>query len=124
MKGILFAAADSAPYLEFIAALERVCGMKLSQATSGREALNEIAKNTIDLVVSEEKLPDMDAFELVKKMILINPIITAAVISDLPARAFHYKGEGLGILMQIPAHPGRQEAEKLIGKFETIRNFH
>jgi len=43
-------------------------GFEIHSASSGDEALKELATNQIDLIISDIKMPGMDGFELLKKI--------------------------------------------------------
>jgi DNA-binding NtrC family response regulator len=88
---------------------------------SGRKALLAITEKTFDLLVADEDLGDMSGLELVQSVIAKRPVINCAVASTLSPEDFHAESEGLGILMQLPAEPGKQEAYNLL---ECLNKIH
>jgi hypothetical protein len=50
-------------------------------------------------------------------------MINCAAISSLSHKDFHEASEGLGVLMQLPESPGRDDAAKLLEHLKTILNF-
>lgn len=123
MARLLVILSDKNPCTEFISALKKFSHVQFSRVSSGKAAFQQIAENAIDLVITEEKLPDMTGLEFVTKLLQINPIINTAVMSSLPRKIFHEASEGMGVLMQLPPNPAAEEAEALIQKLEAILNF-
>lgn len=81
-----------------------------------------ISKDRFDLVVADEWLSDMTGLELIKILVGTDPTIHCAVVSSLPAKAFHEASEGLGIIMQIPPRPGKIHMENLLQHLNRILN--
>jgi len=97
-------------------------GIEVFRIDSGEATLKIISGKAYNLVISDEKLSDMTGLELARKIILINPMINYAVVSHLSPEDFHEASEGLGILMQLPPEPDKDDAEKLIRKLNNILN--
>ena len=97
-------------------------GFKVYWSSSAKEALKRIATEVFDLVITDEKLPDMTGLELIKKLIAVNPMTDCAAVSSQTPEAFHASSEGLGILMALPPGPDLKDTEKLIQHFEKIKN--
>ena len=91
-------------------------------AGSGGNAIVKIAEGRFDLVVTDENLGDMTGLEFIEKVISIKPMVNCAAVSSLLPDDFHEASEGLGILSQLPAGPGQEQAEKLLGQLQTILN--
>ena len=94
----------------------------LLRAESAREALGLAAEKTFDLVIADERLGDKTGLELIADLVSINPMITCAVVSELTPEEFHEAGEGLGIMAQLPAHPGKAHAASLLHQLRQIKN--
>ena len=92
-------------------ALEEYKDVQVSWAASGSQALNKASEAPIELVVTEEDLGDMTGFQLAEKLLKLNPMINCAIVSPLSVEAFHEASEGLGIMAQLPAKPGKKQAE-------------
>ncbi len=93
---------------------------KIFWSDSGTDALFLVKENFIDLLIIDEKLPDMTARQFIEKIIMKNPMINCVVASPISEEAFHEKYEGLGLLMQFPVMPGKKEAQKLFEHMEHI----
>lgn len=50
-------------------------------ANGGREALDILEKNHIDLIVSDMRMPEMDGYELLKRVKLLYPEVTRLILS-------------------------------------------
>jgi len=81
-----------------------------------------LKEETFDLIVIDEKLPEMNGLECIEKLISSNPMLNCAVISSLSPDEYHEASEGLGILMQLPEKPVKEDAAKLIDHLNTILN--
>lgn len=75
-------------------------------------------RHTIDLLIVDETLDDMEGRELVEKVVTQSPMTNCAAASSLSAKAFHDSYEGLGVLMQLPLVPTWQDGEALIACLE------
>ena len=76
----------------------------------------------MDFVIADEGLGDKTGLELIADIVSINPMITCAVVSELTPEAFHEASEGLGIMAQLPARPGKANAESLLHQLRQIKN--
>jgi len=75
----------------------------------------------VDLVVTDECLGDMTGLELAEKMLSVNPMINCATVSSLSPKEFHEASEGLGLLPQLPALPGKEQAEELLQRIKNLK---
>jgi CheY-like chemotaxis protein len=121
MISILLVSRNKASLSELKAGLEAYGG-QATWAESGTEALSKVAERAVDLLVADEFLADMTGLDLVKMVISKRPMINCAVVSSLSPADFHEAGEGLGILMQLPAGPNREDARQLHGHLINILN--
>ena len=96
--------------------------VRTAWSKSGSNALVKIAEGSFDLVVADENLRDMTGFQLIENVISIKPMVNCAAVTSLSPVDFHEASEGLGILMQLPARPGQEQADKLLGQLKTILN--
>jgi len=101
-------------------ALEEYKDVQVSWAASGSQALNKASEAPIELVVTEEDLGDMTGLELAGRLLRVNPMINCAIVSPLSVEAFHEASEGLGIMAQLPAKPGKKQAEELLNKLKGL----
>lgn len=98
---------------DFAAALGHQGQAEVMAAHTGAEALSAAREKGPAAMVIDQDLGDMSGIELARDVILINAMIHLALVSDRPEAIFHEATEGLGILMQLPPRPGRQEAVQL-----------
>lgn len=98
-------------------------GVETTCLVSGREALTTISEKVFDLLVTDETLSDMTGLELIKSVVTSQPMLNCAAVSSLLPGAFHEASEGLGILMQLPVGPGKQEAVQLLERLKKIQSF-
>jgi hypothetical protein len=84
-------------------------------------ALGIASDTAIDLVVTDEQLGDMTGLEFAGKLLAVNPMINCASVNHLPHEAFHEASEGLGLMAQLPVHPGKEHAEELLQRLKYIK---
>ncbi len=94
----------------------------LSWAESGEKALDIASETAIDLVVTEERLDDMSGLEFAGRLLSVNPVINCVSVSHLSPEDFHEASEGLGLMAQLPAQPGKEDAEKLLQRLRQLKN--
>lgn len=121
MISIMLAGRDSASLTALKAGLAQK-DVNLVRAESGGIGLSLMAESHFDLVIADENLGDMTGLEFIRAIVSKRPLINCAVISSLTPEDFHEAGEGLGILMQLPVNPGREHADKLLERLESISN--
>jgi hypothetical protein len=90
---------------------------------SGRKALSAVSEKVFDLLVTDETLDDMTGLELIRSVIASHPMLNCAAVSSLLPGDFHESSEGLGILMQLPVGPGKEEADQLLEHLKKIQSF-
>jgi DNA-binding NtrC family response regulator len=122
MIRILIAGRGTASLSAFKSALDEG-DTQITHMESGRKALSVISEKEFDLLIADEKLADMTGIELIESVISKRPMLDCAMISSLSSDDFHEATEGLGILMQLPVQPGKQEAEQLLGHLQKIHSF-
>lgn len=86
----------------------------VSFAPDGQAALARVGAEPPTLVVVDRELPDAAPFALVARLMEANAAVQTAVVSDLPAEAFHEAGEGLGILTALPSRLAAEDARGLL----------
>ncbi len=93
---------------------------KTEWSPTGATALAMLLVKPIDLIIIDEKLPDMTGRQFIGKVMMKNPRIHCIVASPLTKKKFHQAYEGLGVLMQFPVMPGGKEVQKLLERMEHI----
>ena len=120
MFKILLVTSNKDHLTELGVSLSKKKDAQLSWADSGQEALDYLKKNSPDLIISDEKLTDMTALELVLKSLSVNAMVHHGVVSALSANDFHEAGEGLGILLQLPPNPDARQADRILVRLKEI----
>lgn len=87
---------------------------------TANSALSILKNKTIDLLITEEALPDMTGKSFIENIIQNYPMINCAVASPQTKKKFHQTYEGLGVLMQLAVMPGRKESRDLMTRFARI----
>ncbi len=103
-------------------ALVKYDDVRLLWAESSKKALDIASAKAIDLIITDEMLRDSTGLELVARLLTVNPMITCASVSRLSPEEFHEASEGLGIMAQLPIHPGKEHAESLLHRLRQIKN--
>jgi two-component SAPR family response regulator len=123
MFKIMLVSHDKNFFSDFVISLSQNTDVEITSAESGEGALKKISSTAVDLVVTDEDLGDMSNIEFAGRLVKINPMINCALVSSLSPEAFHEASEGLGIMSQLSAHPGKREADGLMEKLRIlIRN--
>lgn len=92
----------------------------VARAASGAEALAMLSARRVDLVVIDETLQEMSGLDLARQVAARNPLAAVALVSPLAPEEFHESTEGLGILAQLPRHPGAAEFRDLFEKMRRV----
>ena len=82
-------------------------------------AIPSMAPGGLDASVSAH-FGHCDAFTLVARLMQQNALIFTAVVSGLSEADFHEAGEGLGILLALPRHPGAAEAGQVLAALKAV----
>ena len=122
MIKILLVTSEKEPFSEFVGVLKQKDDVELSRAATGKEALEAILGNPVDLVVVNENIGDMTGIEFMKKLLPINPMINSAAVSSLSPEEFHEASEGLGVLVQLPVSPGKLDVKNLLKRLNDLKN--
>lgn len=121
MLKMLLVSSDEKSLLELASALKKYDDVELLTAESGGKALAMVSENAVDLVVTDEKLDDMTGLEFAGRLISLNPMINCACVSGLGPENFHEVSEGLGLMDQLPIHPGTKDADRLLRDLRFIK---
>ena len=87
---------------------------------SAQNTLSKLSKEKFDLFITEEQLPDMTGRDLIEKVLFKNAMMDSVVLSALSHKDFHEAYEGLGVLMQFPVVPGKEQARDLLDHINRI----
>lgn len=119
MTRLLFVTLDKAKFADLSAGIEKQ-GATIHWTVSGNQALKTIETHAFDLLITDESLGDMTGLDLIKRLVVVNPMINCAAVSSLSKEAHHEASEGLGILMQLPPRPNRADGERLMAHLNQI----
>ena len=120
MLNILLVGKDPVHLTDFAAELSRREGIRVSRATSAKEAWGLLGNFRVDVVVTDKELADGSALPFVHELTKQQPLINCAMVSSLAPKDFHEATEGLGVFMQLPVDPGTEEAVKMVQLLESI----
>lgn len=122
MTQILFVTADKTNLADLSLGLETP-DSAMHWASTGRQALEKIKQNPIDLVVTDEHIGDMTGLAFIKQLVKAKPMINCAAVSSLPKADYHEASEGLGVLMQLPVRPSKADGEALMAYLKKVLGF-
>ena len=114
MATILLVCSNKENFAEFVSELKDQWYGTIEWAKSGGEALEAIRKTAPDLVIAGEILDDTTGLGFLRKLVAVNPLINCTLVSGLSSEDFHEATEGLGVLMQLPPTPGKEDAKRLL----------
>ncbi|MFH2058327.1 MAG: hypothetical protein ABIJ59_05450 [Pseudomonadota bacterium] len=94
---------------------------------TGAGALSMLEENNPELILPElilidEKLPDMTGRQFIEQVVQINPAIDCVVASGLSQKDFHQTYEGFGVLMQFPVRIGLNQGQMLLEHLKKIQD--
>lgn len=122
MLEILVADSPDDAMKDLIAELEKHEGVNVTITDTAGFVLDKISRETPHLVIAAETLRDSSGLDLAAKIAATNPMINCAVASALAPPAYHEASEGLGILMQLPVKPTKEDATALLNHLKQISN--
>lgn len=95
-------------------------GITSEWGDTGSAALAMLSEKKYDLLVVDEKLPDMVGRDFIERVVMKHPMINCVVSSPLGKKEFHQVYEGLGVLMQFTPMPGKEEVLELMEHMNRI----
>ena len=111
---------DDPSQREMLAGFLRDLGAEVEEAGDGRAALETVRRHSLDVVITDLRIPELDGQELAKEIHAVNPelgtiIVTAygtveGAVASLKAGAFHYLLKPLDL--EELEHVVRQALEK------------
>ena len=119
MIELLFITPQKDRFTDLAAGIQSQAG-HANWSVSGRQALERLQKETVDLVVVDEDLGDMPGLNFIEQLVAVNPMINCALVSSLSKADYHEASEGLGILMQLPPRPSTAAGTSLISHLNRI----
>ncbi|MBV7271339.1 HDOD domain-containing protein [Clostridium sp. PL3] len=94
---------------------------KIFFAGSGKEALKTLSENSVDIVVSDMKMPEMDGYELLKRVKNLYPSIIRVILSGYSDEDIIYKAIHSNIVKMYMLKPwkGDELKETIAEIFKT-----
>ncbi|MGV8075136.1 MAG: response regulator [Syntrophobacteraceae bacterium] len=120
MLRILLVTARPEAFYAFNEVLSSDPEVRLDQAASGAEALSVVRTSSPHLAVIDFDLPDIKPLVLVKELLMVNAMVSTAVVSSLSEQQFHEASEGLGVLARLPVEPGKADACELMDRLKKL----
>lgn len=77
------------------------------------EVYAAIGAEQIDGVIVDDEVEGGTGLDFIRELVPRHPCINCALVSSLYTDEFHEATEGYGVFMQIPLHPGLDEAEQI-----------
>ena len=122
MLKLLLVSSNKDALSDFASALVQHSDVDLSWAASGEIALGIVSEAAVDLIVTDETLGDMTGLEFAGRLLEVNPFVNCATMSCLSPEKFHEASEGLGLMTQLPARPGKAHAEDLLQRLRDLKD--
>jgi DNA-binding response OmpR family regulator len=119
MDRILIVSPDNHRLADFAAVLAS-SGFEVAWEGSGEKALERAKQIRPMLVILDEHLEDMTAWEAIQRLLAIDATINTGVVSKLDPEKFHARSEGLGVMACIPFCPTKLSATEVIEALKRI----
>jgi DNA-binding response OmpR family regulator len=120
MHDIMIITNDKERFASLAQGFQSKPGFVIRRQDSFKESSDKLSKLSPALLIVDEEVDGISNFQIARQIITKNPMINLALVSGLSAHDFHETGEGLGILAQLPPHPGEEDALRLIALLEKI----
>lgn len=104
----------------FARALAQGAGLDLRFTDGWANALAVAREMPPAFAVLDEGLENGPPLELARQLMAVNAMINTAVVSPLPAEAFHEASEGLGIVSAVPQRPTAEDGAALAQVFRRF----
>ncbi len=85
-----------------------------------KEATQLALDNEVDVIIAGKEVEDSDGLSCIQSIAKNCPLINCALMSALSADAFHETTEGLGVFLQLPEHPDKEDAKKIMQILRSI----
>src|SRR3990170_3447727 len=75
---------------------------EILDVASAEEALREMERGPVDLIVTDLRLPEMSGLELIARIRQTNPRMHAVLVTGQPSRQVEAQARALGVVAFIP----------------------
>ena len=120
MSRILLVVDQMDTFEELADALRQEGGAEILWAHDSETAFSKVADDPPDLVIVDETIGETSGLDWIRRLMEVNAFIHTAAVSSLSHEEFHETSEGLGIMDQLPPHPGKTDAQRIVN---TLRQF-
>ena len=120
MLRIVLATPRPERFRSFTEALSSDPQVRMDQVGSGADAVSGVRASSPHLVIIDHELPDIKPLTLVTELLMVNAMVSTAMVSPLSEQEFHEAAEGLGILARLPLEPGGSDAVELLRKLREV----
>ena len=117
---ILLAGSGGNSLANLAETLAEIEALNVSVVASAAQVFAEIETGRTDVVIIDDEVEGMSGLECIREVVRRNPFINCALVSQLYPDEFHKATEGLGVFMQLPWFPGKEEAEKIYSHLAKI----
>lgn len=83
------------------------CGLRVTEASSGRRALERASEQTPDIVVTDIAMPEMDGLELSRRLRSSPPTRDVPIIAVSGNATSHARDAGCDVVVEKPCTPDR-----------------
>ena len=120
MPHILLVSDQTDTFQELAETLQTDPAIDIGWAHDGQTAMERAAGQSPDLVILDETVGGTSGLEWIRRLMAVNAFVQTGVVSRLPHDAFHEASEGLGILVQLPPAPGRDDARQILAALRQL----
>ncbi len=116
MKKTILVVDDEAISRELLREILTPEGYAVLEAQDGREALEQLEKNAVDLMITDRQMPGMDGMTLLKELKARKRKVPALMVSAYGEDSFWGEAVGLGALDYVTKPFKPDEVLKIVAK--------
>ena len=120
MPTLLLVSENKKTFADFEKCLKNFENLDILSADTLTMAFDEMANNTVDLMVADEDVSGVKGLDIIEKMVTTYPMTNYAVVSSLKSDDFHEESEGLGVLMQLTPKPDIKQCRELMEQLYKV----
>jgi DNA-binding response OmpR family regulator len=98
-------------------------GVEILWSHDSEQALTKAASDAPDLVIVDEVIGEVQGLDWIQRLISVNAFVQTAAVSRLSHDDFHETSEGLGVMAQLPPHPGKTDALRVLKMISKSPDF-
>jgi len=116
MKNRVLLVDDETDILYVLSEFLEMFDQQVYQASSGKQALDLCAKETLDIVITDYEMPDINGFDLAKKLIAIQPELKIYLLSGYAKVLSEDVLKGTGIIKVLDKPFKIEEIQEIFGE--------